>query len=200
MAEILIIEDDLKLRSELEKHLQNGGHGILGCSDAREALQTLREIAFDVIVLDIKLPGLSGTDFMKEVVETLPCHPPLIIITGHGDKQTAIKAVHFGAFDFLEKPFTPHSLDSCIGRALVEKKQEILNYRTLVSSANSGELTTRESEVAMLAAEGMSNEEIASRLQLGTETVKSHLKKIFRKVGVTNRTALSSKLKRVREF
>jgi DNA-binding NarL/FixJ family response regulator len=131
---------------------------------------------------------------LREVAATLPTHPPIILITGHGDKETAIKAVHFGAFDFLEKPFAPRVLDNSIERALVEKKQDILNYKSYLAMPEKEGLTAREKEVAYFAADGLSNEEIAERLELGTETVKTHLKKIFRKLGVDNRTSLSNKL------
>lgn len=196
MAEILIIEDDLSLRAEMESHLEANGHSVCGCPDGEEGLHTLHQMAFDVVILDIGLPGMSGTDVLKEISQTFPCHPPLILITGHGDKETAIKAIHFGAFDFIEKPFTPKSLDSSINRALKEKKQEILSFHAYISTSHGGELTARESEVASLAAEGLSNEEIAERLSLGSETVKSHLKKIFRKLGVANRTALATRLRK----
>lgn len=196
MAEILIVEDDLKLRTEIQKHLESGGHGVACCADGQEGLQTLKDVGCDVMILDIRLPGLSGIDVLKQIHDSLPSHPPIIIITGHGDKQNAIQAVHFGAFDFLEKPFTPENLDQSVSRALQEKKQDVLNFRSYVSTAQSGDLTARESEVAVLAAEGLSNEEIAARLSLGAETVKSHLKKIFRKLGVTNRTALAAKIRK----
>lgn len=196
MAEILIIEDDLRLRGELQKHLEKQGHGVLCCAEGAEGMQTLKEVGCDIVILDIKLPGISGIDVLRDMHDNLPCHPPTIIITGHGDKENAIKAVHFGAFDFIEKPFTPQALDTSIQRALNEKKQEMQNFRAYVSASSSGEMTSRESEVAVLAAEGLSNEEIASRLQLGTETVKSHLKKIFRKLGVSNRTALAAKIRK----
>jgi DNA-binding NarL/FixJ family response regulator len=196
MAEILLIEDDLRLRTELEKHLEKGGHGVCGTADGKEGLETLTQIAFDVVILDVRLPGMSGTEVLKEVAEHFPCHPPLIIITGHGDKETAIKAVHFGAFDFLEKPFTPQALDHSISRALTEKREDALKYKAHLATTKAGSLTARESEVATLAAEGWSNEEIGQRLSMGSETVKSHLKKIFRKLGVPNRTALSSRLRK----
>jgi len=194
MAEILLIEDDLRLRAEIQKFLEKQGHGVFCCADGAEGLQTLREVGFDIVISDIRLPGLSGTDLLKEVHQTLPTHPPIILITGHGDKQSAIQAVHFGAFDFIEKPFTPQALDGSVQRALSEKKHDIASFRNYVANAQSGELTPRENEVALFAAEGLSNEEIAERLSLGAETVKSHLKKIFRKLGVANRTALAAKI------
>lgn len=194
MAEILLIEDDLRLRAEIQKFLEKQGHGVFCCADGSEGLQTLKEVGFDVVISDIKLPGMSGTELLKEVHQSLPSHPPIIIITGHGDKQNAIQAVHFGAFDFIEKPFTPQALDTSIQRALNEKKHDIASFRNFVTHAQSGDLTPRENDVAQLAAEGLSNEEIAERLKLGAETVKSHLKKIFRKLGVANRTALTAKI------
>lgn len=196
MAEILILEDDLRLRGEIQKHLEKQGHGVFCCADGAEGLQTLKEVGFDIVVLDIRLPGMSGIEVLREVHQTLPCHPPLIIITGHGDKENAIKAVHFGAYDFIEKPFTPQVLDVSINRAISEKKQDMLNFRSYISASQSGELTARESDVAVLAAGGLSNEEIAAKLSLGGETVKSHMKKIFRKLAVTNRTALASKMRK----
>ena len=196
MAEILLIEDDLSLRTELENHLEARGHSVCGCPDGEEGLQTLQQMAFDIVILDVNLPGMSGTEVLKKISLSLPCHPPFILITGHGDKQTAIKAIHFGAFDFIEKPFMPQVLDGSIDRALVEKKQEILSFHAYILTAKGGQLTSRESEVASLAAEGLSNEQIAQRLSLGSETVKSHLKKIFRKLGVANRTALATRLRK----
>jgi DNA-binding NarL/FixJ family response regulator len=196
MAEILLIEDDVRLRSEIQKFLESKGHGVSVASDGREGLESIQQIAYDVVITDIKLPEMTGTEILKQVSTSLPCHPPIIIITGHGDKDTAIKAVHFGAFDFLEKPFSPPALEGTIERALREKKQDILNFKAYLSSPENEGLTSREREVAHLAAEGLSNEEIAKRLVLGSETVKSHLKKIFRKLGVTNRASLANKLRK----
>jgi two-component system, LuxR family, response regulator FixJ len=196
MAEILIIEDDIRLRSEIQKFLETKGHGVSVASDGKEGLDSIRHIGYDVIVMDVKLPEMSGTDVLREISQTLPSHPPIILITGHGDKSTAIKAVHFGAFDFIEKPFSPPVLDTSIERALTEKKQDILNFKAYLAMPDNEGLTAREKEVAHLAADGLSNEEIAVKLSLGAETVKTHLKKIFRKLGVANRTALSTKLRK----
>ena len=194
MAEILLVEDDMRLRSEIEKFLESKGHDVALALDGEEAWSSIQQMAFDVIVMDIKLPGKSGTEVLKAVAEQLPCRPPIILITGHGDKETAIQALKYGAFDFLEKPFAPPLLEKAIEKAMSEKRQDILNYRVLKSNETQGELTVREREVAVLAGEGLSNEEIANRLQLGSETVKTHLKKIFRKLGVSNRTTLSAKM------
>jgi DNA-binding NarL/FixJ family response regulator len=196
MAEILIIEDDIRLRSEIQKFLESNGHGVSVAGDGKEGLKSIQQIGYDVVVMDVKLPEMSGTEVLKEISEALPAHPPIIIITGHGDKETAIKAVHFGAFDFLEKPFNPPALTTSINRALTEKKQDILNFKAYLAMPQNEGLTAREREVAYFAADGLSNDEIAVKLSLGSETVKTHLKKIFRKLGVTNRASLSNKLRK----
>lgn len=196
MAEILIIEDNHELRTELAKHLERTGHIVTCASDGTEGYETLSRVPFDVIILDIRLPGIQGTDVLKKISESLPCHPPVIMVTGHGDKDNAIAAVHFGAFDFIEKPFKPSTLDASIGKALTDGKGEASRFRAYLEANQQEELTPREREVAFLAAEGLSNEQIAERLALGAETVKSHLKKIFKKLGVQNRTALSARLRK----
>ena len=196
MAEILIIEDNTALRTEIQKHLEGKGHSVTCAVDGAEGYETLKSIPFDVIILDIRMPGMQGTDVLKKVAETLPCHPPIIVVTGHGDKDTAIAALHFGAFDFIEKPFKPSTLDGAVDKALTERKQDALSFRSFLDTNQKEELTPREREVAFLAAEGLSNEEIAERLALGNETVKSHLKKIFRKLGVTNRTTLAARIRK----
>ncbi len=196
MAEILIIEDNSTLRQEIRRHFESLGHEVTCASDGTEGMETLMRVPFDVVVLDIRLPGIQGTDVLKKLNESLPCRPPIIVVTGHGDKANAIAAVHFGAFDFIEKPFNPADLEKSVDRALTLGKANAQSYRAYLEANEHEELTEREREVAFLATEGLSNEEIASRLGLGLETVKSHLKKVFRKLAVTNRTALASKLRK----
>src|SRR5690349_7906449 len=126
MADILVIEDDLALRGEIERFLEGDGHCVVVEADGAQALSLLKSTGFDVVVLDIKLGGMSGIDVLKHLHSDLPVFPPVIIMTGHGDKNTAISALHFGAFEFLEKPFHPNTLKLAIGRALSEKKEDAL--------------------------------------------------------------------------
>lgn len=195
MADILIIEDDLTLCTQIARHLETSGHHTLTCDQGRAAIKTLKDSGCDVIVLDIRLPGISGIDVLRQIA-SFPFHPPVIIMTGHGDKLTAIEAIRFGAFDFLEKPFNPGLLDSAIARALENKHDDIRKFRAMngVSSA-SEELTGREREVATLTSSGLTNEQIAGKLMIAPETVKFHLKAIFRKLGVENRVKLAARLK-----
>lgn len=195
MADILIIEDDLSLRTQIARHLEASGHHALTCEDGWAGIKTLKQTGCDVIVLDIKLPGISGIDVLRQIASGFAFHPPVIIITGHGDKFTAIEALHFGAFDFLEKPFNPTLLDSTIARALENKHDDIQRFKTMNGAPASETLTAREREVATLASSGLTNEQIAGKLTIAQETVKFHLKAIFRKLGVENRVKLVARLK-----
>jgi len=194
VAEILLIEDDLRLRNEVQGHLEQTGHDVLCASDGEEGLNSLRELGCHVVILDIRLPDLSGIEVLRRMAQRFPSHPPVIIMTGHADKETAIRALRFGAFDLLEKPFMPQALDTSISRALLEKRQDLIGFKNFLSTSKGEKLTQRENEVAHLAAQGLSTGEIGQKLSLGTETIKSHLKKVFRKLGVRNRAALGAYL------
>lgn len=194
-SEILIIEDDSKLRGQIQAYLSQKGYQVQGASDGWEGIDLLASHGCDAVILDVKLPGISGTDVLRKIATSYRFHPPVIIITGHGDKALAIEALRFGAFDFLEKPFHPQLLVDTVQRALHEKSQDIRSFRTQLTQVGSGQLTLRESEVAQLAASGLSNDQIAEKLSVGAETVKTHLKNIFKKLGVENRTTLSARLK-----
>lgn len=193
--EILIVEDDTKLRNQIQTYLSQKGFEVQGATDGWEGIDLIASHGCDAMILDVKLPGISGTDVLRKISTTYQFHPPVIIITGHGDKALAIEALRFGAFDFLEKPFHPQLLVDTIERALKEKGQDIRSFRAQITQVGSGQLTQREAEVAQLAASGLSNEQIASRLAVSAETVKTHLKNIFKKMGVENRTTLSARFK-----
>ena len=197
MAEILIIEDDSKLREHIHKYLNQKGHEAQQASDGWTGLEYIMTSGCDLVVLDIKVPGLSGIEVLRKVTTSLVNHPPIIIITGHGDKALAIEALRFGAYDFLEKPFHPELLLQTIERALNQKKPEILAYRATLLNGSNEKLTEREQEVARLVTQGLSNDDIALKLKIGSETVKTHLKHIYRKLGVENRTSLTARLSKV---
>ncbi len=195
MSDILLVEDDLSLRTQVESYLEGKGFDVQCAMNGREALIHLKDRAFDVIILDMRLPDIAGIDVLKTVHTESPLHPPFIIITGHGDKALAIDALRSGAFDFLEKPFPPSILVTAVERALVEKKSDIAFSRTIKTVTANGQLTSREIEVAILAGQGLTNEQIAQRLMVSGETIKTHLKNIFKKLAIENRMMLTQAVK-----
>jgi len=194
MANILIIEDDLALQSQIKRFLESRGLTVDTASDGWDGIEALRSSGCDILVLDIRLPGLIGTDVMKKIAEVFMTPPPIIIITGHGDKSLAIESLRWGVCDFLEKPFDPSRLVDTIDRIYRDKKDQIQAFQQEFSGYGATNLSTRENEIARLVAHGLSNDEVAKKLHISVETVKSHLKHIFQKLNVSNRTELSRKV------
>ncbi len=192
MADILLIEDDLKLRVQIETLLKSKGHEVQTAVEGSEGLKHLAALGADCIVLDTALPDISGMEILKRISQQYPNHPPVILITNQASKTLAIEALRLGAFDFLEKPFHPETLAQAIKKGLEQKHQEIVVFRAFIANTSSHALTPRESEIASFVALGLTNEQIAEKLSIGSETVKTHLKNIFKKLGVENRTHLSS--------
>lgn len=119
-ATILIVDDDRNTREGLERALK-GAHNIFAAPDARTALALLEGNAIDVILSDVRMPGLTGMELLKEVREKYP-DIPFIILTAYGSVETAVEAMKAGAFDFLTKPVNLDHLDILVERAIEGRK------------------------------------------------------------------------------
>ena len=107
MNHILVVDDEAEIRSSLEEILREKGYSVAGASDAVEAMVLLRDTPYDVVLLDIWLPGRDGLDLLAEVRDLAPAmRPEVVIISGHGTIEAAVKATKLGAYDFLEKPLS----------------------------------------------------------------------------------------------
>jgi len=105
MHTILIVDDESQIRSSLEGVLEDEGYKALLAGSGEECMDTLRHKSVDVVLLDIWLPGMDGLATLEKLVEN-PDHPEVIMISGHGNIETAVRATKLGAFDFLEKPLS----------------------------------------------------------------------------------------------
>jgi two-component system nitrogen regulation response regulator NtrX len=107
MNHILVVDDESQIRTSLEEILREEGYGVAGAADAEEALTLLRDVPYDVVLLDIWLPGRDGLELLSEI-RTWPAEtrPEVVMISGHGTIETAVKATKLGAYDFLEKPLS----------------------------------------------------------------------------------------------
>ena len=107
MNHILVVDDEAEIRSSLEEILREEGYGVAGAADAAEAMVLLRDTPYDVVLLDIWLPGRDGLDLLAEIRDLTPdMRPEVVIISGHGTIEAAVKATKLGAYDFLEKPLS----------------------------------------------------------------------------------------------
>jgi len=126
---ILVVDDDEQMQFMLREALTARGFEIEITPDAESALESLRQDSFDLVLLDIRLPGLSGIDAIPKILETDP-QIPLIMMTAHGSRELAVQAMKAGAYDFFEKPFKIDELTIVVRRAL-EKRSLVREVSTL---------------------------------------------------------------------
>ena len=126
---VLLIDDDNDLRHALVQALELDGFDVLAFASADAALPAVSFQFHGAIVSDVRMPGMTGQDFSKRVLEIDPAIP-VIFITGHGDVSMAVTAMRDGAYDFIEKPFPPNQLSTVVSRA-IEKRRLVLENRIL---------------------------------------------------------------------
>lgn len=179
---VFIIDDDLSMRRALTNLFESVGLEVEAFAAASELLKNkLPEVA-SCLVLDIRLPGLSGLDLQTELAKA-NIRIPIIFITGHGDIPMTVRAMKAGAIDFLAKPFDDERLLAAIGEAVQRdrERREALQEDEAVRLRYE-RLTPREREVMSLVAAGLMNKQIASRLALSEITVKIHRGNLMRKM------------------
>ncbi len=126
---VLVVDDEKNIREGLGKALELDGHNILLAADGKAALELVNNNDIDLIIADLKMPGLSGQELLKQVSSAYPTIP-IIILTGHGTIETAVEAMRDGAFDFLTKPVNLDRLSLLVKRALSNRKL-VLEHRAL---------------------------------------------------------------------
>lgn len=180
---VLIVEDDASMRRALTNLFQSVGLGVAVFGSASEMLQDKLPDIASCLVLDIRLPGLSGLDFQAELTKA-NIHIPVIFMTGHGDIPMTVRAMKGGAVDFLTKPFRDQDMLDAVVTAIDRDRQRretdkiIANLRALLET-----LTPREREILALVSSGLMNKQIAAELGLAEITVKIHRGHIMKKMG-----------------
>jgi FixJ family two-component response regulator len=180
---VFVIDDDASMRRALTNLFQSVGLAVEVFSSAAEMLQSrLPEVA-SCLVLDIRLPGLSGLDFQAELAKS-SIHIPIIFMTGHGDIPMTVRAMKGGAVDFLTKPFRDQDMLDAVVMAIERdrKRREadkiVAHLQTLLET-----LTPREREILALVSSGLMNKQVAAELGLAEITVKIHRGHIMKKMG-----------------
>jgi two-component system response regulator DctR len=156
-------------------------------------------VAPSCLLLDVRMPGMSGLSLFERLVERgLIEALPVIFLTGHGDVPTAVAAVKRGAFDFVEKPFSDNALVDRIEQAL-QRSEAAIRARLGRDSVRRrlAELTEREREVMRLVIEGRPNKLIADELDISVRTVEVHRARVFEKMDVRSAVELANLLREV---
>jgi FixJ family two-component response regulator len=179
---VFVIDDDEAMRATLSSLFRSVGLRVELFGSAREFAQIKMPDVASCLVLDIRLPGVSGLDFQAELAEA-DISTPIIFMTGHGDIPMSVKAMKAGAIDFLTKPFRDQDILDAVIRAL-ERDQKRRDSEKAVSKHRIllGSLTSREREVMTFVAEGLMNKQIAAKLGISEITVKVHRGHMMRKM------------------
>jgi len=182
---IYLVDDDPSIRSSLSLLLESAGYDVICFKSANDLLKYgLDSLTSGCIILDVKMPGISGIELQKE----LASHDfdiPIIFITGHGDIPMSVQAIKNGAVNFLAKPFEDNELLDAIDEALLRvneslgKKSEQDQIKQKIDT-----LTPREDELLRYLITGMLNKQIAYDLNISERTVKAHRKQVLIKMGI----------------
>jgi FixJ family two-component response regulator len=180
---VFIVDDDPIVRGAISSLLLSVGRQVEQFSSALELLQCSLPAVASCLVLDIRLPGLSGLDLQAELARAgLPI--PIIFITGHGDIPMSVRAMKAGATDFLTKPFRDQDLLDAVTRALeYDQKRRDEERDTLELRVKFGTLTPREKQIMALVTYGLMNKQAAGRMGISEYTAKLHRGRIMRKMG-----------------
>jgi FixJ family two-component response regulator len=179
---VFVVDDEPAICLSLERLVKSVGLEAQTFTSAQEFLRAKRADGPGCLVLDVRLPGLSGLDLQQELLDA-KVDLPIIFITGHGDIPMSVRAIKAGAVEFLTKPFRDQDLVDAIHhgiekhRAARQEYIKLTEFRALYDS-----LTPREREVFPLVAAGLLNKQIAGRLGTGEKTIKVHRGQVMHKM------------------
>jgi FixJ family two-component response regulator len=180
---VFIIDDDASIRDALGSLFQSVGLRVQLFGSAPEFLQSKLPDVASCLILDIRLPRLSGLDFQADLVKA-GIHIPIIFMTGHGDIPMTVKAMKAGAVDFLTKPFRDQDMLDAVAAAIECDRKRRVDAKALSDlQAVFATLTPREEEVLALVAAGLMNKQIAAEIGIAEITVKIHRGQVMKKMG-----------------
>lgn len=179
---VFVIDDDASMRDAVSRLLNAVGLTVQTFASAREFLAGRLPDVPGCAVLDVRLPGLSGLDLQREMVER-GIHIPVIFITGHGDIPMSVQAMKAGAVEFLTKPFRDQDLLDAV-RSGIQLDRQGRKERAELAELRDGhrQLTPREREVMSLVVAGLLNKQIALRLGTSEKTIKIHRGHVMQKM------------------
>ena len=179
---VYVIDDDRSVREAIESLIRSVGMTVKTFASAQEFKAISRPNVPSCLVLDVRMPGLSGLDLQRELVD-VGMRIPVIFITGHGDIPMSVRAMKAGAVEFLTKPFRDQDLLDAISEAIESDRTERLQLAEITEFQRRFEqLTPREREVMDQVVKGLLNKQIALNLKISEITVKLHRHQVMEKM------------------
>ena len=180
---VFVVDDDASMREALARLFYSVQLRVQVFASTQEFLQSERPDAPACLVLDVRLPGLSGLDFQAGLTNA-DVRIPIVFITGHGDIPMSVRAMKAGAVDFLTKPFRDQDLLDSVAAAIQrDRKRREHEHAIADIKAHFASLTPREREIMALVASGLMSKQIAAEIHLSEITVKVHRSHIMKKMG-----------------
>jgi FixJ family two-component response regulator len=182
-AVVHIIDDDPSMRDALTNLFRSVRLGVTTFASAQEFLQGRLPAVPSCLVLDVRMPGLSGLDLQAELTKA-HVHVPIVLITGHGDIPMSVRAMKAGAVDFLSKPFRDQDLLDAVAIAIERDRKRRQSEESIASLRDLFEaLTPRERQIMACVTAGLMNKHIAAEIGLSEITVKIYRGQVMKKMG-----------------
>ncbi len=182
---VFIVDDDEAVRDSLRWLLEANGYRVKSFGGAEEFLSAYDPDQIGVLIVDVRMPGMSGLELQEELIaRNAPL--PIVFITGHGDVPMAVSTIKKGAVDFLEKPFNESDLRNIVARMLQQASERASQFQAAKNhQAVLSRLTSREQQVLERIVAGRLNKQIAGDLNISIKTVEAHRANIMEKLEVT---------------
>jgi FixJ family two-component response regulator len=181
-AIVFVVDDDDDVRRALARLIESVGLNVESFASAQEFLQRSAPSGPACIVLDVRMPGLSGLDLQQKLADS-GMDVPIIFMTGHGTVPMTVRAMKAGAVDFMEKPFDEQVMLDAIQQAIERDRQSKKEQLRLLETRQRLEtLTPREREVLTLVVRGLLNKQIAAELGASEKTIKVHRARVMQKM------------------
>lgn len=177
MDKVLVVDDDIDLQSALSALLNHEGYEVIVAGTGKEALKTIRADSPDLVLLDVRLPKMNGIGVLEEI-RKIDKQLIVIMLTGYGEIQDAVRAIKLGASDYITKPFDERELVATIKNALLNRPLK-RKFKPL---------SKREKEMLHWIKHGKSSWEISVILDISVSTVNFHVTNMMRKLEAVTRT------------
>lgn len=195
MIDVLLVDDHALVRSGLSLLMESADDvQVVGeAADGPRAVELVQSLSPDVVLMDLSMPGMDGVEATREVLRVRP-ESVVVVLTSFSDQPRVTEALRAGAVGYMLKDCDPHDLIAAVrsaadGHAPLDPRVA----RALLPSAEpldpAAGLSPRELDVLLLVAQGLANKQIATRLGISERTVKGHLGRVFREIGVADRTS-----------